>query len=316
MTGVYVTKRNERTSGNCVLFGRVRVRLVRGLTEQTTGLRSTQYPPLFVLSTPPFRTKPSFVHTKMQQSHIWFGIDPLTSISHKRGTAPNPWQGGAALFNQDTEGPEMTSSDHSFSDEFRKRFWARVDVGPPDACWDWQRGRDHYGYGDAGRFIARQEHRVVTRKAHRLAWELTHGPIQHDLLVCHSCDRPPCCNPSHLWLGTCADNNRDMQDKGRGASGDRHGSHTKPETWRRGDQHHSRLYPEKLARGDRHGSRTKPETTVRGEQQHCAKLTETQVREIRDATGTQSQRATAVRYGVSRSLISAIRLRKIWKHIT
>jgi hypothetical protein len=33
--------------------------------------------------------------------------------------------------------------------------------------------------------------------------------------VCHSCDVPGCCRPSHLFLGTIADNNRDCEQKGR-----------------------------------------------------------------------------------------------------
>ena len=51
--------------------------------------------------------------------------------------------------------------------------------------------------------------------AHRLAWQLTHGAPPDDLFVCHHCDTPPCFEPSHLFLGTAADNTADMYAKGR-----------------------------------------------------------------------------------------------------
>ncbi len=35
------------------------------------------------------------------------------------------------------------------------------------------------------------------------------------MCVLHRCDRPACCNPDHLFLGTKADNNADMIAKGR-----------------------------------------------------------------------------------------------------
>lgn len=58
-------------------------------------------------------------------------------------------------------------------------------------------------------------------QTHRLAWELANGPIPDDTLVRHFvCDNPPCCNVTHLLLGTDADNNADMRAKGRNRNGD------------------------------------------------------------------------------------------------
>lgn len=61
--------------------------------------------------------------------------------------------------------------------------------------------------------------RIGSRKwlAHRLAWWISTGKQPDpDRLVLHHCDNPPCCNPAHLFLGTQADNMRDMIEKGRG----------------------------------------------------------------------------------------------------
>jgi hypothetical protein len=51
---------------------------------------------------------------------------------------------------------------------------------------------------------------------HRLAWQEANGrEVPPGLLVRHSCDNPPCIEPSHLLLGTVADNNRDRDERGR-----------------------------------------------------------------------------------------------------
>lgn len=78
-----------------------------------------------------------------------------------------------------------------------------------DDCILWTGAIASNGYGK------RQLH-GRTVGAHRAAWEEAHGPIPDGLFVLHRCDNPPCCNVEHLFLGTHADNMRDMARKGRG----------------------------------------------------------------------------------------------------
>jgi len=91
--------------------------------------------------------------------------------------------------------------------------------GGPDACWPWRGGRvNRAGYG----LIDMYGHgRAWQVRAHRAAYEQTNGPIVGDLSVLHRCDNRVCCNPAHLFLGTRADNIRDMWTKGRQSKYDR-----------------------------------------------------------------------------------------------
>ena len=92
---------------------------------------------------------------------------------------------------------------------FAEAFWSKADrSGGPDACWPWAGPRGGKGYGI---FFASGRRRL----AHRVALELSAGPVTDGRFSCHRCDNPPCCNPAHLFAGTAFQNILDAQNKGR-----------------------------------------------------------------------------------------------------
>lgn len=103
------------------------------------------------------------------------------------------------------------------------RFWEKVDKsGGAEACWHWTAS---YFPSSArtlpyGRFVL---YRLKSVLAHRVAFELSNGPIPPGLQVCHTCDNSKCCNPAHLVLGSHAQNMLDRKERGRTACGERAG---------------------------------------------------------------------------------------------
>lgn len=139
-------------------------------------------------------------------------------------------------------------------------------------CWEWQGKRGRHGYG---RFKIKGKEYF----AHRLAYELEYGPVPEGMGVLHHCDNPPCCNPSHLFIGTQADNVSDMMNKERDLEG-----------------------REKAKR--------------LGEQHHKARLTEVDVRAIREQRANgRICREIAADFGVTREAVQSIVDRRSWKHI-
>lgn len=97
----------------------------------------------------------------------------------------------------------------------KERLWEKIQIGGPDECWDWQAGSNSHGYG---RILDSDGN---ARFAHRLVWEDTNGPIPEGFVVMHKCDRPCCCNPNHLRVGTQTENTEDCKRKNRHAHGTR-----------------------------------------------------------------------------------------------
>jgi hypothetical protein len=161
------------------------------------------------------------------------------------------------------------------------RFWERVDKtpghGPNGDCWVWT-GANVAGYG------------VITVngapvRATRFSYGLHNGPVPEGLVMCHTCDNPPCVRPDHLFAGTYSQNTQDALSKGR-------------------IQRRIVAWPANPF-------------AFRGERNGRAKLSENEIEAIRQryAAGGVSQQVIADEYGVTQNLISKIILRQLWSHI-
>jgi hypothetical protein len=135
---------------------------------------------------------------------------------------------------------------------------------------------------------------------------MKNGEVPAGSLVLHRCDVRNCVNPDHLFLGTYKDNMDDMYSKGRGPTGNRNGSRTKPHRRAWGERNGSRKHPETRPRGDAHWTRQHPER-LQGAKNPNARLTDEEVREIRKQyRGGEVQTALAEAFGVSQVHVSRL----------
>lgn len=150
---------------------------------------------------------------------------------------------------------------------YAERFWKRVREN--NGCWEWQGSIQPNGYGAVS-------YQGVSRYAHRVAYEITYGTIPDGMFVCHHCDNRKCVRLDHLFLGTNADNMRDMSQKGR----------------------------------------ARPPVALKGEACPTSKLTEAQVHAIRSERINGATWMELVRkYNVGRTTVKRVVKRLSWAHI-
>ena len=138
-------------------------------------------------------------------------------------------------------------------------------------CWLWLGAKDQHGYG-----VVCVEGK--TRRAHRVT--LDHALQQRGKSLgrrqaLHTCDRPSCVNPAHLYPGTPKDNARDRESRNRGSKVRVKGSS---------------VVTAKLTEADIPPIRAR-------------------------LAGGESHRSIASAYGVNRDTIGAIARREAWLHV-
>ncbi len=145
----------------------------------------------------------------------------------------------------------------------------------------WPKSKFPNGYGQT-------KYKRENMGAHSVAWIKRYGAVPVGLQVCHSCDVKACVNVDHLFLGTHQQNMDDKVKKNRQAKGREHGIRCL----------------------------VKHRVFCKGEKCHTAKLKEKDVLEIRQLVsyGYKHTHISEL-YSISRSVISAISVRKTWKHI-
>ena len=153
--------------------------------------------------------------------------------------------------------------------DLAERFWSKVNRTDEESCWEWMACKDTRNYG-----VINIERKIV--KAHRVAYELTHGPIPEGLGILHKCDNPSCCNPAHLFAGTHAENMADRFAKGG--------------------------WENSTFRGSKHSLAKLNEAQVVAIREEYAK-------------GSVTQKELAIKYGVSKSTIETVIYRRGWKHV-
>lgn len=145
-------------------------------------------------------------------------------------------------------------------------------------CWNFNGCLLPNGYGKVRRL-------GKTWLAHRLSYTESVGEIPDGVCVLHKCDNRKCINPAHLFLGSRADNMKDMISKGR-------------QNFKKSDSHRMAL-----------------SISAKNQKNRYSKISMMAANEIRHLYSTEKapQKVLAEMFGVNRSHISRIVRGESWR---
>jgi hypothetical protein len=93
---------------------------------------------------------------------------------------------------------------------------------PESGHWIWTGGSSIGPYGHRYGRISRPCADKRFGAAHRISWEIAHGPIPDGKIVRHLCGETLCVNPAHLAIGSHKDNADDRERDGKTMKHEKH----------------------------------------------------------------------------------------------